>query len=104
VASILFHNRFGAVPGKREALLQSLLQAGSLMESIAGCQLYLVSTLPADPISVWVTEVWDSAEAHSESLKVRGVQKLIQQTIPLIAEMPRNTPRLTLMGGKGVRG
>ena len=92
------------MPGKREALLQNLLRAGSMMESISGCQLYLVSTLPADPISVWVTEVWDSEEAHSESLKIRGVQNLIQQTIPLIAEMPRNTPRLTLVGGKGVHG
>jgi quinol monooxygenase YgiN len=103
MAKLLFHNRFGAHPGKREALLQNLLRAGMMMETISGCRLYLVSTLPSDPISVWVTEVWDSEEAHTESLKVRGVQAIIQQTVPLIAEMPGNSPRLALMGGKGVR-
>src|SRR5574338_270003 len=53
--------RFTAVAGRRDALAAILLDATTAMP---GCLSYVVANDPGDPDALWVTEVWDSAEAH----------------------------------------
>lgn len=72
-----------AAPGQREALIALLLQGTKAMP---GCRSYVVARDSKDPDAIWITEVWDSAEDHTASLKLPEVQATIAQAMPLIAE------------------
>ncbi len=71
------------------------------LEEVAGCYLYLVSRDPDDGHAVWVTEVWESAEAHRASLGLVAVQELIRLARPLIAGMGERFEHRPI-GGKGL--
>lgn len=74
--------RFKSNPGRREELLSILLENA---ESLPGCRSYVVARDPQDPEGIWVTEVWDSAQAHKASLELPAVQQAIGRARPLIA-------------------
>lgn len=101
--TIVMHARLGAKEGKRDALAANLLRAAATMDAATACRLYVVSTTESDANGVWVTEIWDSAEHHAASLKQPDTQKLIAETMPLIAEFPQRGPTLSVLGGKGAR-
>lgn len=73
---------FKAAEGQRAALVRLLLAETGAMP---GCRSYVVAEAPADDVTVWVTEVWDSAEAHKASLQLPAVKAVIAQAMPLIA-------------------
>ena len=87
-----------AHPGQREALAQALL--GSTAEGMPGCRLYLVATSEEQPDSLFITELWDSAEQHRASLQLPAVQAAIAQARPLIAGMSGHS--LDIVGGIGL--
>jgi quinol monooxygenase YgiN len=99
--TIVMHGRLGAKEGKRDALAANLLRAAATMDAVTTCRLYVVSTSESDPNGVWVTEIWDSAEDHAASLKGPETQKLIAETMALIADLPQRGPNLSVLGGKG---
>ncbi|MCP4967288.1 MAG: antibiotic biosynthesis monooxygenase [bacterium] len=70
-----------AVPGKRNEL--GTILAG--MDSMPGCLSYIVAGDPADPDALWVTEVWQTQQDHTDSLELPGVQAAIALGRPLIA-------------------
>lgn len=92
--------KFTAQPGRRDELVDHLLQAATLLERNPGCVHYVVSTSD-EPDAVWVTEVWTDREAHDTSLEPEDVRALIQRARPLIAGMSDRT-ELTVQGGKGL--
>jgi quinol monooxygenase YgiN len=49
-----------------------------------GCRLYLVAVDETDPDGVWVTEVWESENAHAASLQLDQVKKRIARAMPLL--------------------
>ena len=71
-----------AVPGER-AQLMKLLTASS--GDMPGCISYVIAADKDDLDSIWITEVWDSAESHKASLELPQVQAAIAQARPLIA-------------------
>jgi quinol monooxygenase YgiN len=71
-----------AAPGKRDELIQILLEGTSDMP---GCLSYIVAKDAADPDGIWITEVWDSEESHRASLSLPVVQAAIARGRPLIA-------------------
>lgn len=71
-----------AMAGKRSELLGYLTE-GSV--GMPGNRLYLVAEDVSDPDSLWVTEIWDSKEAHSASLKLPSVQAAIAKARPILA-------------------
>ncbi|MEZ4562210.1 MAG: putative quinol monooxygenase [Thermomicrobiales bacterium] len=71
-----------AQPGQRNALIDLLLAGTTAMP---GCLSYIVARDAADPDLLWVTEVWDSADSHKNSLTLPEVQAAIAQAMPLIA-------------------
>lgn len=71
-----------AVEGKRDELIKILLDGVSGMP---GCLSYIVAKDPKDKNAVWITEVWDSADSHKDSLKLPSVQAAIAKGKPLIA-------------------
>lgn len=79
----MLHGRLAAKPGRRDELLQ-IFASGDRAGSMPGCRLYLVAVDEADPDGVWVTEVWESAEAHQASLQLPHVKEQIAQAMPVL--------------------
>ncbi|MEO6278849.1 putative quinol monooxygenase [Roseateles sp.] len=73
---------FKAAEGRRAELIALMLAETGEMP---GCLSYVIAEDPADDVTVWITEVWDSADAHQASLKLPAVQAVIAKARPLIA-------------------
>lgn len=71
-----------AIPGERARLIELL--TGSSAE-MPGCLSYVIAADKADEDSIWITEVWDSAESHAASLDIPAVREAISEARPLIA-------------------
>ncbi|MBV7408332.1 putative quinol monooxygenase [Maritimibacter sp. DP1N21-5] len=79
--------KFIAKEGEGAALAAILSEnAGGMMP---GCRSYIVAQDATEPDHIWVTEVWDSAEAHRASLGLPSVQDAIARARPIIAGMER---------------
>ena len=72
--------RIRAVDGSRDDLADILAGMGEM----PGCLSYVVATEDSDPDSLWVTEIWESEEAHAASLGLPAVQAAIEKGRPLI--------------------
>jgi quinol monooxygenase YgiN len=70
-----------AEPGKRDELGSILVG----MAAMPGCLSYVVANDTADPDALWVAEVWETAQAHADSLTLPQVQAAIAEGRPLIA-------------------
>lgn len=79
----MLHGRLAAQPGKRDELL-AILAEGDRAEPLPGCRLYLVAVDETDADGVWVTEVWESEEAHAASLQLDRVREQIGRAMPLL--------------------
>lgn len=79
----MLHGRLAAKPGKRDDLLAILAEAVH-GEPMPGCRLYLVAVDETDADGVWVTEVWEAAEAHAASLQLDGVKEQIARAMPFL--------------------
>lgn len=95
------HGKITTHTGRRDEFVGILLEVAAMMEQVAGCHLYLVHVSATAPDTIWVTEVWESAEAHRASLALDGSQAAIQRARPLIAGPPESI-RLLTVGGKGL--
>jgi quinol monooxygenase YgiN len=49
-----------------------------------GCLSYIVANDPVDPNLIWITEAWESKEAHAASLSLPSVKDAITKGRPLI--------------------
>ena len=74
----------GAVRGKRDELVAHLTQRNDTLRQI-GCLAYEVGVSDDDPDTVFVVELWESAEAHRASLAVPEVQAAIAAARPLLS-------------------
>jgi len=88
-----------AVAGQRDAVASILLESTGAMP---GCLSYVIATDPADPDSLWITEVWDSAASHQDSLALPAVKAAIAKARPLIAGFS-NRVETAPIGGYGLR-
>jgi quinol monooxygenase YgiN len=90
--------RIRAVDGGRDELAAILAGMGEM----PGCLSYVVAGDDSDPDTLWVTEVWESPEAHAASLGLPAVQAAIERGRRLIAAFePRVETRP--IGGIGIR-
>ncbi|MET0296917.1 MAG: putative quinol monooxygenase [Microbacterium sp.] len=74
----------GAVPGKRDELVAHLTRRSDVLGGI-GCLLYEVGIDPDSPDTVFVVELWTSADAHRASLGLPEVQQSIASARPLLS-------------------
>lgn len=74
----------GAVPGKRDLLIEILTRRNADLAA-AGCLDYEVGVNDEQPDTVFVTELWTSAEAHQSSLQLASVQAAIAEARPLLS-------------------
>ena len=70
------------VSGQRDTLASILAEGTSAMP---GCLSYVIAADTSDPDALWVTEVWESSEAHRDSLSLPSVKQAIANGKPLIA-------------------
>lgn len=87
--------------GKRDELVQVLLQAASILKNFDGCEWYVVNVSDKEPDAIWVTEIWRDEAAHHASLQQSDIRSLIQQGRPLIAGFGEQT-RYRPVGGVGL--
>ena len=71
-----------AVSGERDALAEILATAS---EAMPGCLSYVVARDSEDADALWVSEVWESKEAHEASLSLPSVREAISKGRPMIA-------------------
>ena len=88
-----------AQPGKRDELA-SLMESG--MPEMDGCVSYVIAACNDDADGIWITEVWDSKEAHMASLSIPAVGELISKARPLIAGFDHRF-ETTPIGGIGIQ-
>jgi quinol monooxygenase YgiN len=74
----------GAVPGQRDQLVAILTRRTAELTD-AGCLLYEVGVNDEQPDTVFVVELWTSADAHSGSLQLPSVQAAIAEARPLLS-------------------
>lgn len=94
----MLHGRLAATSGKRDDLL-AVLTGDHPGTSMPGCRLYLVAVDETDEDGVWVTEVWESEEAHAASLQLDHVQALIARARPVLDPAGFRQQRLDARGG-----
>ncbi|MCP3773036.1 antibiotic biosynthesis monooxygenase [Paenibacillus sp. MZ04-78.2] len=87
-----------AHPGKREELAKMMLEADTLND-MKGCIYYILHEAEEDPDVLWITELWESREAHAASLKNEKVRELIGRCQHLIEEV--GGVKVRPIGGKG---
>ena len=71
-----------AIPSKRDELI-AILEKGT--RSMPGCFSYILAKDAVDENILWVTEIWNSAANHDESLALPAVKDSIVRGKPLIA-------------------
>jgi quinol monooxygenase YgiN len=71
-------------PGQRDAVVSILIRPMAGLKE-AGCLLYEVGVSDAAPDTVFVSELWESPEAHRASLELDSVQAAIAVAIPLLS-------------------
>lgn len=74
----------GALPGKRDEIIAILTRPNKELRE-AGCLIYEVGTNDDDPDTVFVAELWESADAHQASLQLESVRAAISEAMPLLS-------------------
>lgn len=87
-----------AQPGKRDALTAILVEG---LSGMPGCLSYVVANDPGHADMIWITEVWETKEAHAASLQLPMVRDAITRGRPLIAGM-ETVAKTTPVGGLGI--
>lgn len=87
-----------AQPGKRDDLATILVNG---VAGMPGCLSYVVANDPAHADLIWITEVWQSKEAHAASLQLPSVRDAITKGRPLIVGMER-VAETWPVGGSGL--
>lgn len=98
----LLHGKLTAKAGLAGQLSPILLEAADLVSTAPGCRLYVVSQDPNEATAVFVTEIWDSKQAHDASLGIPAVRELITKALPLLDGPPVKGQELDLLGGFGI--
>lgn len=87
-----------AVDGRRAELSEILLEGSA---DLPGCLSYVVAHDAEDGNALWVTEVWESEQAHRESLSLPSVQDAMEKGRPLIQGFEARTVTAPV-GGRGL--
>lgn len=93
--------KFTVQEGKRDTMVDILIEAAESMQELEECEIYLVNTSESEPNCVYVYEVWSHEDAHQASLTTDATQTLINRAKPIITGMERIST-LKTMGGKGI--
>lgn len=88
-----------AISGKRQELAGMMLASSETLSGMEGCIYYVIHEAEDEPDVLWITELWETKEAHAASLQNEQVRELIGRCRPLIAEA--GGIKVKPLGGKG---
>jgi quinol monooxygenase YgiN len=89
-----------AKPGQRDQVVKLLLRSAEGL-SAAGCHHYVIGVSDDDEQTIWVNEVWDSKEAHDDSLRLPETRAVIAEAMPLLTG-EFTSREITVLGGLGL--
>jgi quinol monooxygenase YgiN len=92
-------NRLTAKPGRRDRVVEILVESGKLFDENPACRLYLVAKSADVPDLIWVLDLWTSEEEHAEALKAPEMRPFVEECMPLLEGMPEQI-RVIPAGGK----
>ena len=103
MASVGRYVKMTAKAGKGEQLAQVMLRVADGLQSVPGCELYLINRSAAEPDVVWVTELWLSQEAVDASLQALQSDEGKAQLAEVMALVDGSPERIDLepLGGVG---
>jgi quinol monooxygenase YgiN len=93
-----FYTKFITAEADRDALIELLSTAAASMDSTEGSQIYIVNQDMKETGAIWVTEIWDSSEAHAASLQGEGAKELIGKAMPLLIARPLQIQLVPIVG------
>lgn len=88
-----------AKPDRRDYVVAILLRDQSALADI-GCRAYIVGVNDDEPNLIYVTEVWESKQAHDDSLQLESVKAAIQEAMPMLTG-EFSSQQFTIVGGLG---
>lgn len=92
--------KFIANPGKRGDLIR-ILSTG--FQDMAGCHSYILAEDVEDDDGVWVTEIWESSEAHAAAIAKTEIVAVIAAAKTQNVSAGREVRVVTEpMGGQGL--
>ena len=83
------YGRMTARPGRREALIdrfQDMLRLG-----IPGLEWCSISTVPDDPDTIWLTQIWTNKAAHDTGTRSDAVVSATGRVMSLVAGPPEGS-------------
>ncbi|MFG1926979.1 putative quinol monooxygenase [Cryptosporangium sp. NPDC048952] len=89
-----------AKPGHRDEVVAILLSGVDGLRKV-GCELYVVGVSAADDVTIWVSEVWQTREAHDASLQLPETRAAIGTAMPLLTG-EFTSQETVVVGGLGV--
>ena len=84
-----------AKSGKRDALIAILDKA---FKDIPGMLSHVIAKDTENMNAIWVTEAWESKEAHGACFSLPAVQEAMQDGRPMIAEMGQRVETIPVAG------
>ena len=94
-------NKMTTKPGKRDEVLNILLEAGKPFDDNPACIFYLVYKDMKDPNIIWVEDLWTNKNDHAAAMSSPEMQSFITRCMPLLEGMPQQIP-VEPAGGKGL--
>jgi quinol monooxygenase YgiN len=88
-----------AQAGKRDAMIDGLKG----LIGMPGCINFVVAKDGKNPDAVWITEVWESKEAHDSALKTDQFKAAIGKAGPLMAGAPDQNNETWPVAGIGLK-
>lgn len=77
-------NAIGTRSGKRDEVVAILLEGVEGLRAV-GCLQYTVAVDPGDEVTIRVSEVWESEEAHAASLQLPETKEAIARAMPMLS-------------------
>lgn len=94
-------NKLTTKPGRRDEVIQLLLESGKRFQQHPSCIYYLVFKDTNSPNIIWVEDAWTNKEDHTTALAQPEMKPYIAKTIPLLEVMPEQY-EIQYAGGKGL--
>lgn len=83
-------------PGKRDEMI-AILKESAL--GMAGCLSYVVATDDDNEDAIWVTEVWDNAKSHDDSLTLPAVRAAVPRSRLLVTRFEKIAMTVPVFNG-----
>ncbi len=97
--SYMLINRMTAKPGKRDELIQTLLELSEAFDDNESCELYLVSRDKKDETAIWVQGIWKDIKSLQDARNSESMKVYVQKALPLLDGMHQQT-EIEAAGGK----